>query len=355
MTASRARRPAAPTASSSPPTRAHRRPAAAVAVLLVLGWITGGTGTAAAAVPAHPASATPAVTSVATTASTASTASTAAWEAAAARPAAATTPVTRTWTLVSQGRHRQYVTITPAGGGRGLPMVVFLSGSSISVAREVRRDGLVAEVRAGLVSLVYPVALAAQWTVGGSCCVRGSAPRADDQGFVRAVVRAAVERVHPDKHRVALLGYSAGAKLAWQLVCAGSGPFAAVATYGGNPETTCPSHGTPLAAFIGFGAHDTGEPIAGKPTNWRGTHPPAAVNVRTWLTRDGCRSDRRHRSVVGGRVDVTSWTSCSHPRTAVSYAVWPGATHDLPQPPAVPTAASFGPVAWAFVHRFSRS
>lgn len=340
MTASHARRPAPPAPSTPPTTRRPRRSAAAVAVLLVLGWTTAGTGTTAAAVPA--------VTSVTTVAGV-PTATTAA-----ARPAAAAAPVSRIWTLVSEGRHRQYVTITPAGGGRGLPMVVFLSGSSISVAREVRRDGLVAEVRAGLVSLVYPVALAAQWTVGGSCCVRGSAPRADDQGFVRAVVRAAVGRVHPDKHRVALLGYSAGAKLAWQLVCAGSGPFAAVATYGGNPETACPSHGTPIAAFIGFGAHDTGEPIAGKPTNWRGTHPPAAVNVRTWLTRDGCRSDRRHRSVVGGRVDVTSWASCTRPGTAVSYAVWPGATHDLPQPPAVPAAASFGPVAWTFVQRFTR-
>jgi poly(3-hydroxybutyrate) depolymerase len=273
--------------------------------------------------------------------------------------AAVRAPVTRVQLLRSAGALRQYTTVTPAGGGRGLPMVVFLGGTSATTPEEEERDELLPLVAAGELSLVYPIGLGRHWDVGPSCCTAPGTPAVDDQSYVRAVTKLAVAEVHPAVRRIYLIGYSAGAKLAWQLICARPGPFAALATYGGNPETTCPDHGTPLPVFIGFGAHDVNEPIAGRRSDGRGVHPPAVVNIDTWLTRDGCSAARRHVSrlggTIGGPVVVTGWTPCARPGLTVQYGVWLDDTHSLPQPPTVSVTNSFGPLAWGFVRKFTRS
>lgn len=264
-------------------------------------------------------------------------------------------PVTTVVNTDFDGLDRQYTTVVPAGGGRGLPMVVFVGGTSATTSQEIARDELLPFVRAGQVSLVYPIGINRQWTVTPACCSAATTPKTDDVGYVRAVTKLAAAAIHPDGSRIYLLGYSSGAKLAWQLVCARTGPFAALATYGGNPETACPVHGTPLPVFIGFGARDVNEPIAGRKFDKRGNHPPAAVNLATWLTRDGCAAASPRVARLHGQVSITGWRPCLRPGLTVQYGLWLSAGHTLPEPPTVTLTTSFGQVAWGFVQKFRRS
>lgn len=272
----------------------------------------------------------------------------------AASAATVPSPVTTAVNADFDGLDRQYTTIVPRGGGRALPMVVFVGGTSATTSQEVARDELLPFVRAGLVSLVYPIGINRQWTITPACCSAPKTPKTDDVGYVRAVTRLAAATIHPDGARIYLMGYSSGAKLAWQLICARTGPFAALATFGGNPETACPARGTPLPVLIGFGARDVNEPIAGRKSDKRGTHPPAAVNLDLWLTRDGCASAKPRVARLGVQVSITGWRPCVRPGVTVQYGLWLQSSHTLPYPPSVTLPASFGQVAWKFVQKFRR-
>jgi poly(3-hydroxybutyrate) depolymerase len=271
-----------------------------------------------------------------------------------AGPVAAATPagpVIATATLTFDGFTRAYETVVPATGSRGLPLIMFLPGTDASPAQELQRDDLLQFVAKGQVSLVYPTGLAHQWNVGDNCCLRGNTTPTDDIGYIRALTKAVAASLHPNGHRIYLMGYSAGAKLAWQLVCQATGPFAALATYGGNPETSCSTRRSAIPVLAGYGADDTDEPLLGKPTNRLGTHPPAMDTVATWITRDGCSIHRRHTADVNKQVTVVGYTPCSRTHGGVEFAVWQTGTHMLPQLPLVP----FGDLAWTFLQNQSRS
>lgn len=251
------------------------------------------------------------------------------------------------YSLVHDGRTRVWVQYTPPQGAAGLPLVVFLSGTDSTVKYETARDRLLPLVAAGELTLVYPVAYDESWNAGDGCCNEAAELQLDDVGFVRAVAARAIALDSPDRARVYLAGYSGGGKVAWNLVCAAPGVFTAVATYGANPETPCPTDGPGLPVFIGFGAPDRAEPLAGEKTDSRGTHPPVAQNLRAWLARDGCPAASRTTKTVD--VTLRTWT-CAHSTTVV-YALWPTQRHIWPQPPNTTVAGSAGLVMWSFLAR----
>jgi poly(3-hydroxybutyrate) depolymerase len=362
----------------------------AVLVVLIVGmhtgpagWWNGRTADAAAATLSSPSrsaaatpssrpspspsptpSSTPSSTPSPTTTSTPTSAPTVSTGAPSPAPAGAVTlapslvlpadVVSRTVDLSYGGYPRSYTTLAPSTGSRGLPMVVFLSGSSAPLGNEVLRDQLLPEVAAGQLSLVYPAALDLHWNIDGTCCTTGKEPKANDAGFVSEVTSLATTGLQPDTTHLYVAGYSAGGRLAWQLVCGGGSPFAAVATYGAAPETSCPSSGAPLPVFIGYGVQDPDEPVAGKPANSQGSHPPAVTNVTTWRARDDCPASPA-TTTIGGQVTEQAWTSCAAAGTAVTYALWTTGTHVLPNPPGFAVAESFGTLAWAFLHQFTLS
>lgn len=262
--------------------------------------------------------------------------------------------VARTSYLTYGGFPRSYTTFTPAGGSVDLPMMMFLSGTTATLATEVPRDGLLSEVAAGRLSLVYPAGLDLRWNVDGICCTTADRPRADDADFVREVASLATTALAPDPARLYLAGYSAGGRVAWQIACAGATPYAAIATYGAAPENACPNSGDPLPVLIGFGAKDPDQPIAGMPANTIGTHPPALENVDTWRIRDGCPLASTV-SVVAGEVREQEWAGCTPAGRTVTYALWLTAIHVLPSAPKYPTAAAFGTIAWTFLQQYDRS
>lgn len=262
--------------------------------------------------------------------------------------------VARTVYLTYGGYPRSYTTFAPAGGSADLPMTVFISGTTATLATEVPRDGLLARVAAGALSLVYPAGIDLRWNVDGTCCTSADRPQADDADFVREVTALATGALQPDPGRIYLAGYSAGGRVAWQVACAGGSPFAAIATYGAAPENACPNTGDPLPVLIGFGAKDPDQPIAGMPTNTIGTHPPALENVDTWRIRDGCPVPSTV-SVIAGQVREQEWDGCTAGGPTVTYALWLTGIHVLPCPPKYAPDASFGTVAWTFLQQYERS
>lgn len=262
--------------------------------------------------------------------------------------------VARTMFLTYGGFPRSYTTFTPTAGSGDVAMLVFISGTTATLATEVPRDGLLSEVAAGRLSLVYPAGIDLRWNVDGICCTTRDRPQADDADFVREVASLATSALRPDPGRVYLAGYSAGGRVAWQIACAGGTPYAAVATYGAAPENTCPNSGDPLPVLIGFGAKDLDQPIAGMATNAIGTHPPALVNVDTWRVRNNCPVASTV-SVVAGQVREQEWAGCTTGGQTVTYALWLTGIHVLPSAPRYAPAASFGTIAFTFLQQFDRS
>lgn len=243
------------------------------------------------------------------------------------------------------GRNRRWVVFTPPGGGRGLPMVVFLHGTLAPVLDEADRDQLLPLVTAGKLSVVYPVGIDRAWDAGGGCCISSDQVSRDDAAFVRRVTTASVALVRPDESRLYLMGYSSGGKLAWDVACADPEPFAALATYASGPTTTCPADGRPASVLIGRGAQDLNEPVDGRATTGRGPHPSVQAITRVWLSRDDCPTASTANTVAG--VERTTWRCADG--TSVVDLIWPVDDHVLPHPPATPLAGSFGTLAWAFV------
>lgn len=258
---------------------------------------------------------------------------------------AATT--TRTFLLQYGGYSRSFTTLAPLSGSAGIPMLVFLSGSSAPVANEVDRDQLAGLVAAGELSVVYPTALDLHWNVDGVCCTVGGEPKADDADFVLAVTSLAAAQLDADTSRLYLAGFSAGGKLAWQLACAGGAPFAGLATYGASPTADCPATGSPLPVLIGFGLQDTDQPVAGKPADTQGQHTAAATTIQTWQARDECSVAAD--TVLSTAVQEEQWSDCAAPDLVVAYAVWTAGIHVLPGPPGTSPEDSFGTVAWDFL------
>lgn len=248
-------------------------------------------------------------------------------------------------TFVDDHRTRVWVQYSPPQGSAGRPLVVFLSGTDSTVKFETARDRLLPLVAAGDFTLVYPVAFQESWNAGDGCCEAAAEAHLDDIGFVRAVTARAIALDHPDVTRVYLGGYSSGGKIAWNLVCADPGVFAAVATYGANPEAPCATRGQPLSVFIGFGAKDRAEPLAGEKTDSRGTHPPAVENLHAWLDRNGCPAASSTTRTV--HVTTQSWRCAGG--TTVAYALWPAERHIWPQPPSTTLADSAGLQMWSFL------
>jgi polyhydroxybutyrate depolymerase len=252
--------------------------------------------------------------------------------------------------LVHDGRTREWVQYTPPQGSAGRPLVVFLAGTDATVKFETARDRLLPLVAAGDFTAVYPVAFDESWNAGDGCCNEAAAAHLDDVGFVRDVTARALALDDPDRSRVYLAGYSGGGKIGWNLVCTDPGVFAALATFGANPENGCSTDGAPLSVLIGFGAKDRAEPLAGEKTDKRGTHPPAAENLDAWLARDRCPAASTTRTTTD--VTLKSWDCAGS--TTVVYAIWPNERHIWPQPPSTTLTGSAGLVMWAFLASQSR-
>jgi polyhydroxybutyrate depolymerase len=143
--------------------------------------------------------------------------------------------------LTVQGRERGYLLLPALGLGRGQPaaLVVVLHqdvGSAQAVAEGLGLDSL----RREGVTLAYPAGVGGSWNAG-DCCGVAKAEGVDDVAFVDAVLDDVGRRTPIDPKRRALVGYSGGGMLAYQVLCSAHPDLVAAVEVSGSLEAHCPS------------------------------------------------------------------------------------------------------------------
>jgi len=235
-------------------------------------------------------------------------------------PATSSTATDQGWTTVSRqivvaGQTRTYLLARPTSDAdRPLPLIVALHGRAMTPATMQRVSGL--QHALGPAIVVYPEGHGLSWNAG-SCCGQAQAARMDDVSFLRALVHDVVTTERgADPHRVLLVGYSNGGRMAFRLACADPGTFTAVATVEAAPVWTCSRLDSPVSLES---ITSNGDPIVSK--------PELQDAMRSWSSLDGCAPTPTTDTEKG--MTVRRWTGCRGESTLQQVAL-PGGSHAWP-------------------------
>jgi polyhydroxybutyrate depolymerase len=268
---------------------------------------------------------------------------------AAAGPAPAVPPAPSGWTItdqrvVSDGRWRYYLLARPAHRRPGdLPLVVVLHGRDMTPAGIEARTGFLGLVGPALVA--FPAGVDESWDAG-YCC--GAAQRAgvDDVAFIKSVIRQ-IGATEPAgrTHRVYLVGYSNGGRMAYRLACADPGAFSGVAAVEAVAVSTCSRvRPVPLIEVASTGDPLLTIPAGGLPKHIAG-HVETTVSalVGHWRQLEGCAATATFTTHPG--LQTTEWSHCDGPGR-VALAIYQGGSHRWPVGgPGTPSATQ---VIWDF-------
>jgi polyhydroxybutyrate depolymerase len=211
----------------------------------------------------------------------------------------------RRQTLIHNGTERSYVIRIPAelatGNGR-VPLVLVLHGGGGNADNVERMTGFTDKARKERFIVVYPEGTGRRsgfltWNAG-HCCGYAMENRADDVGFIRALIDKLIESYPVDPERVYATGMSNGAMMTHRLGIELSNRFAAIAPVVGTlfGDERRPAHS--VSAIMLNGMLDKSVPYQGGPPGgrfpgaWDGTPTkPALEQAAFWASADGCTGD----------------------------------------------------------------
>jgi len=137
--------------------------------------------------------------------------------------------------ILAGGIRRAYLIYRPAALPSRASLVVMLHPDGSSGSRAEREYRWNNEADSGHFIVAYPDGLHSSWNTGGHCCFS----RADDIGFVTAMI-SAIESQNPiDQHRIYATGMSSGGMLAYALACQ-TAIFAAIGPDSATQLSPCP-------------------------------------------------------------------------------------------------------------------
>ena len=241
-------------------------------------------------------------------------------------------------TLSHGGESRTYGVFRPDGAAADAAIVVVLHAlfngqESSEPIQELVRSA----VTDGFITVV-PVGLGFSWNAG-SCCGAARDAKADDVGFVQAVVADVVRRDGGAAAKVSIVGFYNGGMLAYRIACERPALARSVAVIEATLAIDRCGGGTLPDLLV---IHQTGDelvPYAGTTTSdlttdgvLRGTEDALRIFTRA----AGC--SRESEAATADRVTTTSYR-CPHERRAQLVRV-EGGGHDWPAPPSAPVSAS---------------
>jgi polyhydroxybutyrate depolymerase len=249
---------------------------------------------------------------------------------------------------------RSYLAIGPWRHRPGLPLLVMLHGRGITAQQESARTGFLGYAQRGLADLVYPMGIAQSWDAGHGCCGQAAKTGVNDIGFLDNAISDASHYFESDNRRIYLVGYSNGAKLAFQYVCDRPHTFAALATYGAVPLAGCDNPaGPPISTLMAAGSAD---PLV--KSEHSATSATAALNQAVDRRRGENACPPTPAVTHTGPLTLSIWSGCQG-GTEVGSASYAGITHYWPV--SAPTKAPFttpvgpqaaaAPVMWDFLTR----
>jgi polyhydroxybutyrate depolymerase len=269
-------------------------------------------------------------------------------------------------TLMRDGLERSYVVRVPSGlaqhDGR-VPLVMVLHGGGGNADNAESMTGFTAKAEKEAFIVVYPEGTGRfrkrhlTWNAG-HCCGIAMKRRADDVGFIGALLDKLLVDYPIDPKRIYATGMSNGGMMTHRLGIELSERFAAiapvVATLFGD-ETT-PPH--PVSALMINGLLDKSVPPEGGPPGghfpsaWDGTPAkPALEQAAFWAQADGCAGDPDR--IGGGRYILTQYR-CPAGLAVVIYLVkdnghaWPGGQKGSRLGDEPGTALNATDLIWAF-------
>jgi polyhydroxybutyrate depolymerase len=246
------------------------------------------------------------------------------------------------------GFRRSYLVHIPSGYApeTSLPLVVVIHGAFDTADGMERFSGFSRLADRENFVVLYPngmgiLGFLQHWNAG-HCCGIAARDNLDDVGFVAATIEDVCARVHVDRHRIYMVGFSNGGMLAYRFAAERGDLVAAVAplaaSIGGRPaegipEWRIPEPVQPVSIITMHGLLDDGVPYEGGVSHYRGgsrTYRSVAESVGFWVDRNGCREQEIRQSMYGGRVSLKWWKGCKNDTEVALYSIkewghlWPG-------------------------------
>jgi polyhydroxybutyrate depolymerase len=277
-------------------------------------------------------------------------------------------------TLEVEGLTRHYRTYVPKGLPQGAPLVVVMHGSGEGPQALRMGTGYGFERLADQhgFAVVYPKSFGFDWndcSSIGDTMVNGV--RADDAGFVAALVDQLVGELGVDTRQVFAAGVSNGGSMAMRLALEHPTRYRAVAAALANvpaPQNfQCQPAGKTPSIMILNGTEDPLVPYAGGEINLLGLFYKggqvisSTASAQYFADRNAIAGEPQinlAQTTQGARVEHTRWQSTDG-RTEVELVTLHGAGHVLPQPWArrprllgpAPTEPNGPALIWAFFER----
>jgi polyhydroxybutyrate depolymerase len=257
------------------------------------------------------------------------------------RPFVSPTAGDHTLYLNWQGVERTYEVHAPTRyrPQSAIPLVIALHGRPSSAAQLRRSTGLDAVADREGFLVAYPNGIDGQWNALGCC------GKADDVGFIRAVVDHLVKSWGVDRRRVYAAGFSDGARMSYELAVKASDAFAAIAPVSGgfdrgpamNDTGYKPTAPVSVVAFTG---------------NQDRIAEQIFYGISRWHRYVGCTADDPVWIDKNRTVNRTTAT-CADGSEVVDYVI-NQMGHAWPAPSDHPAAIDAGVVMWQFFARHSR-
>jgi len=258
-----------------------------------------------------------------------------------------------------------------------LPLLIFLHGAGGSARQAMQQTGLARLAERERFIAVFPEGLAApqgqdnagiQTWNAWSCCGYARDQKADDVGYLAALIHRLKADFPVDPRRVFLAGFSNGAMLASRFALERPGVVAAIASVAGYLPCDAPAPQEPLPVLVIHGSQDRVArfgPPQGQPQTGRLCEDfPAKAQVDFWVRGLGLKTKPHYvQDAPKSRTRLERYGPDSkNPRALVEFVTvkggghaWPGSANvryrycDLPTPTPDATA-----LLWDFLKRQAR-
>ncbi len=274
-------------------------------------------------------------------------------------------------TLMHDGIRRSYEIRVPQGldqGGKRVPLVLVLHGGGGNGDNAEKMTGFTEKATKENFIVVYPEGTGRfnkllTWNAG-HCCGYAMEKKADDVGFINALLDELIKDYPVDSKRVYVTGLSNGGMMAHRLGIELSHRIAAIAPVIATlfGDETKPAH--PVSALMINGMLDKSVPYLGGapggrfPDAWDGAKALPAINQSAfWAAANGCEPDpeRREQGAV-----VLSQYRCPAGRDVALYLIkdnghaWPGGKSGSRRGDSPSVSLNATDVIWAFFKKHSQ-
>ena len=254
----------------------------------------------------------------------------------------------RTMDYWTDGFQRSYLVHVPPSYDRQntLPLVVVVHGA-FDTAKGMEKFSGFSDVadREGFV-VMYPNGIGLfgflqHWNAG-HCCGKAASDGIDDIGFVAAAIEEICTRLHIDRNRVYMTGFSNGGMFTYRFAAERGDLLAAAAPLAGSiggkasedvPEWRSPEPVRALPVITFHGLSDQEVPYGGGISPNRGgprVYLSVVESIQFWIRNNGCNSEAEKKDLLNGRIHFWQWKDCRTSSPVLLYAIenwghdWPG-------------------------------